>query len=321
MQLVDSIVFDLDKTLIYTSSSSVSELHQSGILEDPKFFPVQKRVYYFDLPSSRPSKGDKPNVEGVTSMWGTLRPYAREFLEFCFKRFKRVIVFTAGTADYAIPICDVLFRGISKPYMIWARGHCLRVREKARDVDKRLVDLGYYPSLSVSPDSEEFEYMNAKLLDRVAQAVAEVEDDYTITKNQFIIVEDNYHSFITHDFHNAFLIPAYESSSKSDPTALPGSPGYSPARQKLLSNAGVEDGEDDDEDDFEEPGDGDHGYKGRSLVDIPIKQTPPPTRLRKNAKYSWLLYPDNTLQRLQRFIEDFPDYDAKMYTDGWNNMN
>jgi hypothetical protein len=318
---VDSIVFDLDKTLIYTSSSSVAELYRSGILEDPKFFPAQKRIYYFDLPSSRPGKADKVQVEGVTSMWGTLRPYAREFLEFCFRRFKRVIVFTAGTADYAIPICDVLFRGISKPYMIWARGHCIRVREKAKDVDRRLVDLGYYPSLSIPDDSEEFEYMNAKLLDRVARVVAEVEDDRSITKDQFIIVEDNYHSFITHDFQNAFLIPAYESSSKADPTALPGSPGYSPARQKLLNSeqGGAVDDEEDEED--EEEGDGAVNDKRRSLLDIHLVQNPQPTRLRRNAKYSWLLYPDNTLQRLQKFIEDFPHHDAKMYTDGWNALN
>lgn len=319
MNLVDSIVFDLDKTLIYTSSSSVAELYRSGILQDPKFFPAQKRIYYFDLPSSRPGKSDRVQVEGVTSMWGTLRPYAREFLEFCFKRFKRVIVFTAGTADYAIPICDVLFRGISKPYMIWARGHCLRVKERARDVDRRLVGLGYYPSLSLPEDSEDFEHMNAKLLDRVAKAVAELEEDGSITKEQFIIVEDNYHSFITHDFHNAFLIPAYESSSKADPTSLPGSPGYSPARQKHLNNGSEEEDyeEDEDQDDDEE----EKKDRGRSLLEIPLRQNPGSPAMRRNAKHSWLLYPDTTLIRLQRFIDDFPHYSAKMYTDGWNAIN
>lgn len=313
---VDSIVFDLDKTLIYTSSSSVAELYSSGIMEDSKFFPVQKRVYYFDLPSSNYSKSNELKVEGVTSMWGTLRPYAREFLEFCFDRFKRVIVFTAGTADYAIPICDALFKGIAKPYMIWSRGHCVRVSEKAKEVDRRLVNLGYYPSLSVPEDSEELEHMNAKFMDNVAKTVGELEGDPTINKNQFIIVEDNYHSFITQDFHNAFLIPAYESSAKSDITAKPGSPGYSPARQKLINNVAADDEHEEELDEQEQ-----EYAHSKSLANIDLNLSPQPLRLKKNSKYNWLLYPDDTLLRLQKFIEDHPEYTAEEYTRGWNKLN
>lgn len=322
--MVDSIVFDLDKTLIYTSSSSVRELYRSGILEDSKFFPAQRRIYYFDLPSSRPSRGNTPNPEGVSSMWGTIRPFAREFLTFCFKRFRRVIVFTAGTHDYALAICDVLFRGISKPYMIWARGHCVRVQERAADVDKRLVDLGYYPSLSVPIDSPDVEHMNAKFLERVARAVSEIEGDESITKNQFIIVEDNYHSFITHDYHNAFLIPAYESSSRVDPTAKPGSPGYSPARQKHILNEGGMNDDGSDEDDGDDGGedlDNQDLTSKYSLADIHLNPTPEPIPIRKNAKYNWLLYPDETLRRLQTFIDSNPYFTAEEYTEGWNKIN
>ena len=322
---VDSIVLDLDKNIIFTESSSVKELYRSGILEDSKFFPAQSRIYYFDLASSRPAPKDKVQVEGVSSMWGSLRPFAREFLRFCFKRFKRVIVFTAGTADYAIPICDYLFRGIQKPYMIWSRGHCVRIQEKAKDVDRRLVDLGYYPSLSVSDDSDDYEHMNSKFLDKVANAVSEIEGDDSITKDQFIIVEDNYHSFITHDYHNAFLIPAYESSSKSDPTAKPGSPGYSPARQKLLNNNFSQDGtyqdEVEEEDHEEEEEDDDRSSRKISLKDIPLIPDSKGIPIRKNAKYNWLLYPDDTLSRLQTFIEENPNFTAREYTEGWNKLN
>jgi hypothetical protein len=314
---VDSIVFDLDKTLIYTASSSVGELYRSGIMEDPKFFPMQSRVYYFNLPATYREKKRPLDPDGVSGMWGTMRPYAREFLEFCFKRFKRVIVFTAGTADYAIPICDVLFRGIAKPYMIWARGHCIRIKERASVVDQRLVDLGYYPSLSVPPDSEEMEHMNAKSLEHMAKIVSELEDDPTITKDQFMIVEDNYHSFITHDYHNAFLIPAYESSVKSDPTAKPGSPGYSPARQKLLQNQ-VE--LEDDETLYPEE-DEDDGTHITSLLNHPININPGPIPIRKNTLYNWLLYDDETLKKLQTFIDINPTFTAKEYTETWNSMN
>lgn len=313
---VDSIVFDLDKTLIYTSSSSVADLYNSGIMEDSKYFPVQKRVYYFDLASSTPSKNGELKAEGVTSMWGTLRPYAREFLEFCFDRFKRVIVFTAGTADYAIPICDALFKGIAKPYMIWARGHCVRIAERAEDVDKRLVDLGYYPSTSVPEGSNEMEYMNAKFIENVARTVSELENNPEITKDQFIIVEDNYHSFITRDYYNAFLIPAYESSVKSDLTAKPGSPGYSPARQKLISNMTDVDDKDEEPEEVDE-----EVIQSKSLANIEFNLLPRPLRIKKNTRYNWLLYPDNTLLRLQKFIEDHPNYTAEEYTVGWNKLN
>jgi hypothetical protein len=313
---VDSIVFDLDKTLIYTASSSVAELYRSGIMEDPKFFPVQQRVYYFNLPASYRKKKDPVDPDGVSGMWGTMRPHAREFLQFCFKRFKRVIVFTAGTADYAIPICDVLFRGIAKPYMIWARGHCIRIKERASSVDKRLVDLGFYPSLSVPPDSDEMEHMNAKSLERMATIVSEMEDDPSITKDQFIMVEDNYHSFITHDYHNAFLIPAYESSVKSDPTALPGSPGYSPARQKLIQN---QNDSEEEQIDFTEEDTDTHHIK--SLLDYTLNPSPAPVALRKNTLYNWLLHEDNTLIKLQNFIDKNPQYTAKEYTEEWNKLN
>jgi hypothetical protein len=249
-------------------------------------------------------------------MWGTMRPHAREFLEYCFKRFKRVIVFTAGTADYAIPICDVLFRGISKPYMIWARGHCIQIKERANAVDQRLVNLGFYPTLSVSPDSEEMEHMNAKSLERMAKIVSELENDSNITKDQFILVEDNYHSFITHDYHNAFLIPAYESSVKSDLTAKPGSPGYSPARQKLVNEQPEILDAGDTEITVEE-----EVSNNYFLREYPPLSAPPPISIRKNTIYNWLLYPDPTLKKLQEFIEKNPEYTAKEYTMEWNSLN
>ena len=318
---VDSIVFDLDKTLIYTASSSVGELYKSGLLEDPKFFPVQNRIYFFDLPGSPPASDTSLKPNGVSSMWGTLRPYARDFLEFCFRRFKRVIVFTAGTADYAIPICDALFRGIAKPYMIWARGHCIRIEERASAVDKRLVDLGFYPSLSVSPDSTEMEQMNAKSLERMALIISELENNPSITKDQFILVEDNYHSFITDDYHNAFLIPAYEPSVKSDLTAKPGSPGYSPARQKLLNNHSEEENEEEIEL-TEEDNEDDFNYnKFQSLQDYIINPFPQPLVLRRNTMYNWLLHPDDTLIKLEKFIDENPEFTAKEYTIEWNKLN
>jgi hypothetical protein len=304
---VDSIVFDLDKTLIYTFTSSTREMYRSGILEDPRFFAAAGRIYHFDLPNN-PSK----EADSLSSMWGSMRPGARDFLRFCFQRFKRVIVFTAGTAEYAVAISKVLFQGIGRPYLIWSRGHCIQVAERAVDVDRRLVELGYYDSRAVQDESEEMEYMNAKDLNRLAKLVGVMENDDTLSKDQFMIVEDNYHSFITRDPLNAFFLSPYQSSHRAEISNIPGTPGYSPDRlQAPVSNPSSENDEDDEAEDEDE----DEGPQSLS-----ISSTPREKRKRKTAAYNWMLYPEDTLEKLKNFISQNPDYTAEQYTRGWNSI-
>jgi hypothetical protein len=305
--MVDSIVFDLDKTLIYTSTTSVGELYRSGILEDPRFFEAAGRIYYFDLPEN-PNLTESDRPEGVSGMWGSMRPSARKFLRFCFKRFKRVIVFTAGTAEYAVAICKVLFQGIHKPYLIWSRGHCIQIGERAVDVDRRLVDLRYYDERSVPDDSDDMEYMNAKCLTKLAAAVARMENDDSVTRDRFMLVEDNYHSFITRDPLNAFFLAPYQSSNKAEISNIPGTPGYSPRLMQSFPTAQDPEEEEDNED-----------VEGRRRAEFPIITTNFPERKRKNlSMHNWLLYDDHTLDRLQKFIEENPNFTAEEYTRGWN---
>lgn len=319
---MDSIVFDLDKTLIFTSSSTVQSLHASGIMEDPRFFPAQSRIYYFDLPG-RVSKNPNGQIQfgdSVSRMWGSIRPYGREFLKFCFRRFKRVIVWTAGTAEYAVAICDALFRGIGKPYMIWSRGHCVLLSEPAVDVDKRLVEKGFYSSRGVDDSSREIEYMNAKPLQNMVDYIRIIENDPSVNKDTFMIVEDNYHSFISRDSENAFFIPPYQSSTKSDINSIPGTPGYSPNRQKVAKNEELSAPVDEEESD-EEDGSTEARPEREYNIKIDINSKPHiPNPSRNTSKYNWLLLPDNTLSELQNLIESNPETSASDLTNMWNNI-
>lgn len=53
--------------------------------------------------------------------WTTLRPYLREFINFCFQYFARRIVFSAGTREYVHSMCELIFYGSQKPDRIFSR--------------------------------------------------------------------------------------------------------------------------------------------------------------------------------------------------------
>lgn len=313
MTAVDSIVFDLDKTLIFTSSAPLSKLVGSGVMEDSRFIEAQSRIYYFDLPG-KPGRISVGEWEGdtVSRMWGVIRPYGKKFLKYCFKRFKRVIVWTAGTAEYAVAICNALFRGIHKPYMIWSRGHCVRISESAVEVDKRLHELGFFQERGVEDESKDTESMNAKPLEKMVEAIRIIEDNTEISKDSFMIVEDNYHSFITRDYHNAIFVTPFQSSMSSDMNNIPGTPGYTPGR--LAAN--IHEVEDDGEEDLEVSVTEDH--KAILSQSKPVKIPVPGRDLRA---FEWLLAKDITLEKLENMFTEYPDETSEQLTLRWNRLN
>lgn len=310
MTPVDTIVFDLDKTLIFTSSSPMSKLAKSGVLEDSRFIEAQSRIYYFDLPG----KVGRINVgewggDTVSRMWGVIRPGGKEFLKYCFRRFKRVIVWTAGTAEYAIAICNALFRGIHKPYMIWSRGHCVRIEESAVEVDKRLHEMRFYKERAVDDSSKEMESMNAKPLEKIAAAVREMENDQSVSKDSFIIIEDNYHSFITRDYHNAIFVNPFQSSVSSDMNNIPGTPGYTPGRLSV----NMHEVEDDGEEDLEVSATEDHKTQLNQS-----KPTRIPIQGRDTRAFEWLMDKDRTLTDLETMFTEHAYETAEQLTLRWN---
>lgn len=118
-----AIVLDLDSTLVHSGLTLKS---YPGKSSDPR---LSKRLYRFDL------------IEGVDVMpvWGVLRPYTLDFIDFCRRHFDEVIVWSAGQHQYVHKIVDFLFKDAGyKPRIILTREHC---RFHGSNINKPLSDL------------------------------------------------------------------------------------------------------------------------------------------------------------------------------------
>lgn len=108
------LVLDIDETMVYTVGAPDDDLKE--LLTPGKYLDVRKRLYVITL-----SDG--------SHMWGVKRPYLSEFLKFAQDYFDEVIVWTAGTEDYADAIVGVVFdpsEGIRPPAQVYSRKDCLR---------------------------------------------------------------------------------------------------------------------------------------------------------------------------------------------------
>ncbi len=112
-------IIDLDSTVVNTFGT---ENNWSFVAHETR--PgVKKRIY--DI-----------KVNG-NFMWGTRRPFHKEFLNACLKYFDIVGVWSAGSAPYVKEIVEEVFE--QRPYFVWSKNDCtvgfleegyLRVRQK-----------------------------------------------------------------------------------------------------------------------------------------------------------------------------------------------
>lgn len=141
------IVLDLDETLIHTDN------RHSGP-------PDRRYVLYLQ----------------EAHMKGTMRPYVKEFLDFLRDTFARVIVWTAGTREYAEAVVDVLFESDKRPYLVLARENC---RES-------LVPNGMVYTKPTTPLAHQ----------------------HDIDPTLVLTIDDKPHTF-SHNHRNGLLIPPY----------------------------------------------------------------------------------------------------------------
>lgn len=98
----EHLVLDLDGTLIHSMlPDEITELTPGEEHPESVVFRIKR------------SKGEY-------IVFG--RPYIKQFLRFCFDKFKTVSVWTAGTRQYALQIVDSLFE--TKPTLLWTRSDC-----------------------------------------------------------------------------------------------------------------------------------------------------------------------------------------------------
>lgn len=106
--ILTCLVLDLDETLVHTSDAGIAEMKRTkDILQDNRQFD---RYYEFKL-------------EGRT-FWGIKRPYYTSFLRWSRSQFDIIAIWTAGEADYAAEIVNVLFKE-DRPDIVWSRNNCV----------------------------------------------------------------------------------------------------------------------------------------------------------------------------------------------------
>jgi|LSQX01.3.fsa_nt_gb hypothetical protein len=117
------IVLDLDETCVHTmESSSTDKLRELEIFTNPRYLPLRKRIYTISITDVLDT--DRKGGGNHSEMWGIMRPHLKEFLLFCFSHFKIVAVWSAGRAGYVEAICDVIFKDIRPPHVIFTYDDC-----------------------------------------------------------------------------------------------------------------------------------------------------------------------------------------------------
>ena len=159
-----NIVLDLDETLIHTyeNSNILKELYNKG--EDK----LKKDIIFLSN-----------NLSCIK------RPYLDEFISFCFKTFRIVIVWSAGSPEYVKELCEKSFT-LYKPYRIYTKDHIKNIGCKRGicDYHKPLIEI-----------FKENPGMNLK--------------------NTFI-VDDKLTNFIQSNPYNGILIPPYEPNTEKE---------------------------------------------------------------------------------------------------------
>ena len=161
-----NIILDLDETLIHTwdKCDDIRKLNTN------KYLPIRHRMFKID------------SMDYI----GSFREHAEKFLDYCFKRFNYVIIWTAGTEDYAAEINNVLFKFLNNtPDLTLDKNHI-----------KMYNDNSY-----------------SKPITKIAKKFPELKNGLFL-ENTFIV--DNMIQNFKENPHNGIQIPPYEVKNLDD---------------------------------------------------------------------------------------------------------
>jgi TFIIF-interacting CTD phosphatase-like protein len=168
------IILDLDNTLIYTfDSDELEKIESMDVFNNSKYIPIRDKFYTFNI-----DEISKSGVIKNSKIFGIKRPHLDEFLTYCFKRFKVVGVWTAGTYFYGHGIVSHIFKDIGSPHIILTRDECTGPLHNLEKPIQKMIDIT--PGLG--------KYMHLE--------------------NTFVIDDRNCSFTPNHD--NGILIPAYQ---------------------------------------------------------------------------------------------------------------
>ncbi len=162
-----AIILDLDETLIHTFEDT-NAIHKIKLLTDHKYIEERHNFFVLDF-------YDK-SEEQQFHLFGMKRPYLEEFIDFCFNKFGIVIVWTAGSADYADSVVNNIFNVL--PHFVFSREHC---REFKHNLIKPLKDLFDY-----EPDLEKYTTLDHMIM------LDDREENFILNNRNGIVVQPFY---------------------------------------------------------------------------------------------------------------------------------
>jgi TFIIF-interacting CTD phosphatase-like protein len=178
------LILDIDETLVH-SVEDMNKWKYLRIMTDPNKIDLRSRTFVMNIETDRGSGKE-------TILWSIKRPHLDEFLIFCLRYFKIIVVWSAGIYDYVHAVEKNIFTH-GEPHAVLTRINCHGSLHKLeKPLWKMVKDL---PELS--------EYIK---YDEATTSGGPTGSD--IFKN-VIIIDDRIFSF-SQNPNNGILIPPYD---------------------------------------------------------------------------------------------------------------
>jgi len=114
-----NIVLDIDATLVHTHGD-MDDFKMLKIYSNDEQISMRRKLYNMRIIDV----SDNPGEGEVTDLAGIYRPFLKEFLEFCFKYFDNVVIWSAGKKKYVEKMCEYMFPLKKQPLIIFNYDDC-----------------------------------------------------------------------------------------------------------------------------------------------------------------------------------------------------
>lgn len=106
------VVLDIDETCVHSFEDSMPVW-----LRDPQYRDILSNCYEIHPVDAV----DDAGTGNMLPMWGIRRPHLTEFLVFCQKYFRHILVWSAGAKHYVHEVVRAMFAGLPSPTLIYTR--------------------------------------------------------------------------------------------------------------------------------------------------------------------------------------------------------
>lgn len=124
-----NLVLDVDQTMVCTTGNSEDF---SQVFTDPKYKALRRRIYNIKTdPEFLSDTKTEITPSEPGEIFGILRPHLYQFLDFAFRYFENIYIWSSGDREYILPLCDHIFNVFpKKPRDIFTGDKCPVVDKK-----------------------------------------------------------------------------------------------------------------------------------------------------------------------------------------------